>query len=320
MLATNSAPMVSVVIPTYRHEEFILEAIDSVFAQTYSHYEVIVVNDGSPDNTGERLAPLAHAGRIRYIEQSNQGQASARNRAIAESTGKYIALLDDDDVWLSDKLEWQVDYLESHTDAVAVVGDVETMDVHGGNGQPARIAEARLPLELFFSANPILSPGQSLIRREAFNKAGGFDSGIWGVDDLDLWLRLSNIGALAVCNRVALRYRRHDSNASRDTYRMFQNAIKAFDKNLPMLAPTARRRMRHRSTCWLYWSFGWRILAQPDGQVVGKNETRAALLFFVKRALQDQKFARLFLYDMGWRRFGYLRPLWRLFARQREPG
>src|ERR1700719_2929443 len=101
-------PAVSVIIPTYNHRDFVLDAIESVFAQTFTDYEVIVVNDGSPDDTASVLAPLASAGRIRYLEQANAGQGAARNRGIAQARGEFIALLDDDDRWPADKLEWQV--------------------------------------------------------------------------------------------------------------------------------------------------------------------------------------------------------------------
>src|SRR5271170_3450676 len=99
---------VSVVIPTYNHRDFVVEALESVFAQTFTDYEVIVVNDGSPDDTAAVLRPYIESGRIRYIEQENRGQAGARNRGLAEARGEFVAYLDDDDLWLRDKLAWQV--------------------------------------------------------------------------------------------------------------------------------------------------------------------------------------------------------------------
>ncbi len=80
-------PVVSVVIPTYKHAEYVLATLESVFAQTFTSYEVIVVNDGSPDNTAAKLQPLVDAGRIRYFEQPNAGQSAARNRGLAEARG-----------------------------------------------------------------------------------------------------------------------------------------------------------------------------------------------------------------------------------------
>ena len=117
-----SSPCVSVIIPTYKHQDFVLATLDSVFAQTFTDYEVIVINDGSPDDTAEVLLPLAEAGRIRYIEQKNTGQSIARNRGIAEAQGEFIALLDDDDLWPPDKLEWQVEALRRQPDVALIAG------------------------------------------------------------------------------------------------------------------------------------------------------------------------------------------------------
>ena len=127
---------VSVIVPTYKHRDFVLATLDSVFAQTFTDYEVIVVNDGSPDDTADVLRPLAEAGRIRYVEQENQGQAAARNRGIAQARGEFVALLDDDDLWPPDKLEWQVGCLRADPTAVAAYGYRETFGTEAGNIHP----------------------------------------------------------------------------------------------------------------------------------------------------------------------------------------
>src|SRR4051812_10173624 len=102
------SPTVSVVIPTYGHCRYVLETIESALGQTFSSNEIIVVNDGSPDDTVVVLQPYTQTGRIRYFEQPNAGQASARNRGLAEATGEFVAFLDDDDIWPADKLAWQI--------------------------------------------------------------------------------------------------------------------------------------------------------------------------------------------------------------------
>ena len=164
------APRISVIIPTYRHGDTVLETLDSVFAQTFTDYEVIVVNDGSPDDTAERLRPLAETGRIRYFEQPNGGQANARNRGLAEARGEFIAYLDDDDLWPPDKLEWQLDSLEERRCDV-VVGNVSYF---GGVDFIPVWTEAGeiLDFHSFFSGNMIISPGQALIRTGSLRRAG----------------------------------------------------------------------------------------------------------------------------------------------------
>ncbi len=113
---------ISVVVPTYNHRDYVLQAIESVFAQTFAACEVIVVNDGSPDDTATLLRPLIDEGRIVYLEQENQGQAAARNRGWQAARGRYLAFLDDDDLWPPEKLEWQVRVLEEQPGTVLVYG------------------------------------------------------------------------------------------------------------------------------------------------------------------------------------------------------
>ena len=111
------SPLVSVVIPTYNQQALLRETLQSVFAQTFTDYEVVVVNDGSTDGTSEYLRSLGK--RIRLVEQGNQGIGAARNRGIDEATGKYVALLDHDDLWKPGKLEAQVLFMESHPECTA---------------------------------------------------------------------------------------------------------------------------------------------------------------------------------------------------------
>lgn len=102
----SNKPTVSVVIPTYNRAKYVTETIDSVLSQSYTDYEIIVVDDGSTDNTREALAP--YMDRIRYIHQQNSGVSAARNRGIKAARGKWIAFLDSDDIWLPEKLAVQI--------------------------------------------------------------------------------------------------------------------------------------------------------------------------------------------------------------------
>ena len=229
--AQTVVPQVSIVIPTYKHRDFVLATLESVFAQTFTDYEVIVVNDGSPDDTADLLRPLAAAGRIRYIEQPNQGQSVARNRGITEARGEFIALLDDDDLWPSDKLEWQVSALRSQPEAVLVYGYSEifggkpTAPLPGKEGYSGEVQAA------FLQQNQITSPGQTLIRANTLKAVGGFDPQLWGIDDWDLYIRLAETGPFIFCARPALRYRLHAANASKNLWRMYTNEILLREKH-----------------------------------------------------------------------------------------
>jgi glycosyltransferase involved in cell wall biosynthesis len=205
--------------------------LDSVFAQTFSDYEVIVVNDGSPDDTAQILRPLAEAGKIHYIEQANAGQSSARNRGIREARGEFIAMLDDDDLWPVDKLEWQVAALRAAPDAGLVFGRYQEIGKHPDGVIPASIEDRVYRWEDFLGGNAIQSPGQALMRASVLRGLNGFDSRIWGADDWDLYMRMVGRASLLGSSRLALTYRWHAGNASRNARRMRQNELKVLRRH-----------------------------------------------------------------------------------------
>ena len=254
-----SVPAVSIIIPAYKHASFIVETIDSVLCQSFRDFEIIVVNDGSPDDTEDVLQSYIEQRRIRYIRQENQGVATARNRGLASATGEFIAFLDDDDTWPPDKLEWQVRCLEQSA-AVLVAGNLRahgTADKVSGRDVGSH---DRLGVADFFKTNPFGSPGQTLIRRSALEQVRGFDPEIWGVDDLDLWIRLSQIGEIRKYDRLALFYRVHDANASLDLARMATNAHKVMVKNLLTVDPGKCREYTRSAYRFLFRSAGKKLL------------------------------------------------------------
>lgn len=233
-------PAVSVVIPTYNHRQYVLETLESVFAQTFADYEVVVVNDGSPDDTRDLLRPAAEAGRIRYFEQENRGQGAARNRGIAEARGEFIALLDDDDRWTPDKLAWQVACLRENPGAVLAYGDYTRLEP---TGELSEWVEKECPsgrvYDLFRRQCWILSPGQTLIRASALERTGGFDPAVWGSDDWELYIRLAAAGEFIYRRALCLHYRVHATNASRRAVQHVRNHFKVVRRhigwNLPLL-------------------------------------------------------------------------------------
>lgn len=242
----GGAPLVSVVIPAYNHAAVIPLTLDSVFAQDFHDYEVIVVNDGSPDDTAAVLAPQVASGHIRYLEQSNRGQAVARNRGIAAARGKYIALLDDDDLWPPEKLSWQVAALEAHPAAELVVGQAELIDMNGHHTGMEPLAEA-ITFESLFEASHLLSPGQTLIRRTALRSVGGFDPAIRGAEDWDLWIRLARRAPFLVNRRTALRYRRHPGNYQHHMDRMLAAGLRVVRKNIALAPRSCQARLQRQA-------------------------------------------------------------------------
>jgi glycosyltransferase involved in cell wall biosynthesis len=276
-------PRVSVVIPTYRHQDTIISTLESVFLQTFQDFEVIVVNDGSPDATAEVLAPLAASGRIRYFEQSNKGQAAARNRGLAEATGEFIAFLDDDDLWPPDKLQWQVAYLERNPAIAAVGGGFEWT---GGRTASDTTwgCEGVVTAEMVSSGNPFASPGQTLIRTQVLCEIGGFDTSLWGADDLDLWFRMSLNAKIVAIRRTALRYRSHEQNASLDVIRMYVNTFRMIRKHLRLAPEESLDVIRRNYYIWLHNYLGptvahclikgsWKPSPEKNGIKIKRNIT-----------------------------------------------
>jgi glycosyltransferase involved in cell wall biosynthesis len=220
-------PLVSVVIPTFNRAELVGAAIESVLAQSYRNFEIIVVDDGSTDNTREIVARYPRA---RYVWQENQERSAARNHGLKLAAGRYIGFLDSDDRYLPHKLEQQVTYLEAHPDAALVHSPVLIAD----NGQlcrPSRTLAAHEPRGVFWELlrheYNIFSPAH-LIRREAVEAAGGFDADlvINGVEDWDLWLRIAYRHKIAYLVEPTAVYRIHSGNTSqRHAWRAFLRVL-----------------------------------------------------------------------------------------------
>lgn len=230
---TTRSGRVSVVVPTYSHRDFVLASLDSVFAQTHPDVEVIVVNDGSPDDTAARLRPLVDAGRIRYLEQGNQGQGAARNRGLEIATGEFVAFLDDDDLWPPDTLSRLVAALESDPSRVMAYGD-ELRLLADGRLHPQR-QETRPSgdaYRAFRRRNWLTSPGQAVMRAAAVRAVGGFDSRIWGSDDWDLYIRLARQGEFTYVGAPVLHYRIHAANASRHAVRHARNHLRVVRRHI----------------------------------------------------------------------------------------
>lgn len=219
-----SAPTVSVVVPTRNGGRLLLETLESVFVQTRPADEVLVVDDGSTDDTPRLLRPLEAAGRIRLVGQASAGTAAARNAGLERARGEFVALLDHDDRWPPDKLEWQVRALCAEPDAVLAYGYMESFGLERSYRWPGSDGPSGWVGTAFRRKNWIRSPGQTLIRAGALHAAGGFDPAVAGADDWDLYLRLAERGRFIYAHRLALRYRVHPHNQSRRAWTLFRRA------------------------------------------------------------------------------------------------
>lgn len=302
----ESLPRVSVIIPTYRHRDFVLETLASVFEQTMSDYEVIVVNDGSPDDTADVLAPLVRSGRIAYFEQSNQGQSRARNFGIGRARGEYLAFLDDDDLWPADKLQWQVEYLDANPEVGLVGGTLQMIDERGAPGWRGRVRPT-ITFESLFLENPFLSPGQTLIRTALLQELGGMNASIWGADDWDLWFRIAKVREIVMLDRLALYYRIHPGNASKQTARLIAACRATADLHLRDVEESRRHILRSKFQRNVYSGLGSALTRSAgrrlrSGKVLGAMQSLKGLLPLWPGILFDRDTRSAFVEDLrdGW--------------------
>jgi glycosyltransferase involved in cell wall biosynthesis len=225
---------VSLIIGTFNHARLLGEAIDSALAQTLSGVDVIVVDDGSTDDTPAVLA--RYAGRIRVVRQPNRGLAAARNAGLAAARGTYVAFLDADDVMAPAKLAEQVAVLEraptigwTYCDVlIETVATGATVRASERFGYAARALEGRLFPELIHgNFIPAIAP---LLRRTAVDAAGGFDERLTALEDWDLWLRLALIAEARYTPAVLVSYRIQPGGMSEDRARMDRNRFRVLDK------------------------------------------------------------------------------------------
>jgi GT2 family glycosyltransferase len=231
------APLVSVIIPAYRVAQSIAATLDSVLAQTFKDYEIIVVNDGSPDSEGLEKALEPFRDRVIYLRQENQGPSGARNTGIRAARGKYVAPLDADDMWAPEHLTAQLAVLETDASIDMVYADARIIgDVPEAGKTVMELCPSagEVTFERLVARQCTVHLCVSVCRREALLRAGLFDPAFRRAEDVDLWLRIARQGGrIAYQRRVLGHYRRHAGSLSSDRVSM----IEAF---LAVLAKAAR--------------------------------------------------------------------------------
>lgn len=229
----ESTPLVSVVIPAFQCAQYIAQAIDSVFAQTYFPYEVVIVNDGSPDTTllQQVLSPYQH--QIRYIEQETTGPAGARNVGIRQSHGEYLAFLDADDYWAEDHLSQQMSlFLEDPGLDVVYSNYVllrnEKSFARAFDLQPQ---STEVSFESLLTEDCAIGTSTAVCSRKSIIQAGLFDESLLRCEDFEMWLRMSLLGArMAYRSEVQVFHRINNAGLSADRLSMKRDRIRVYQK------------------------------------------------------------------------------------------
>lgn len=220
-----SVARVSVIIPAYNYANYLPEAIQSVLNQTFRDFELLIVDDGSTDNTSEVIQGFAHNPKVRHVYQENQGLAAARNTGIRNTHGELVAFLDADDEWLEQKLERQVEVMDSKPEVGLVYTDIYFTDGQGKvltDRQWARRRRQTVFEDLLFSNVITGSGSSSVVRRECFDKVGSFDESFRSLEDLDLWLRIARHYEFERVDERLTKIRHHESNMQVNVDRMAQ--------------------------------------------------------------------------------------------------
>jgi glycosyltransferase involved in cell wall biosynthesis len=225
-------PRVSVIIPTFNRSRFLRQAIASVLAQTFPDFEVLVVDDGSSDNTAAVVAAIDDP-RIIYIHQENAGRSAARNWGLAQTRGEYIALLDDDDLYLPNKLAVQVAYMDNHVEIGLVGGGTQIIATEGSL---LRIWESwkdqpQLSLPACLYACPLLTCSV-LFRRQWLDAIDHwFDPSMDHAEDTDFWVRLLVADCrMAWTPDIVSAYRWHLGNSQQDAESYYRGYLMLLDK------------------------------------------------------------------------------------------
>ncbi|MEO6390273.1 MAG: glycosyltransferase family A protein [Pyrinomonadaceae bacterium] len=285
--AANRAPLVSIVIPAYNVADYIGQALDSVMTQTVTDFEVIVVNDGSPETeTLERVLEPFRS-RIVYIRQENRGVSGARNTGIRVARGEFYAQLDPDDIWQPNYLATQLGVLQADPTADLVYPNAvffgdgaevgrSFMELCPSDGEVTLEKLLRLECTVMTSVTA---------RREAIVRAGMYDEAIKTAEDFDLWLRVAQQGSRIVYHRTPLvRYRQRAGSLSADPIRMLRNALAVFDKleqsgelNDSVTAALAAGRSKLTANLRLCEGKNAFILGDVPGAIAGLSDANTVL-------------------------------------------
>lgn len=233
----NTLPKISIVIPAYNVADFIAETLESVLAQSFTDFEVIIINDGSPDTEEFELAIKPYRERICYLKQENRGASAARNAGLRAARGELIAFLDADDLWLPNYLAEQLKFISEYgCDLACADALIFGVSADAGQSYMDSLMDSAPPeglvtfLELVNAERSLITSGV-VVRRDLVLKVGLFDEALRNAQDFDLWLRLARHGArLAYQRKVLLSYRSRPNSLSGDAINSHQRELRVFDK------------------------------------------------------------------------------------------
>jgi glycosyltransferase involved in cell wall biosynthesis len=266
---------VSIVITCYNYGQFLIDAVESALGQTFTDFEIIVIDDGSTDNTPNVITKYSSDSRVHYVRQQNLGQPKAKNRGIAESGGEFVAFLDADDIWMPDKLERQMQ-LFSNPAVGVVYSRRHWIDPEGciidGNERTLRRGNV---LDYIFVDNFVCF-SSSVVRKRLLLEVGGFDESLPMGIDYDLWIRLAARCRFDFVNGPLVKYRSGHANLSKNIRLRYDCAKSIMNKAL------ADPEICKKLSWWvprLAWADTW---ANMGYSVRSKGDFRKSVTYYLR--------------------------------------
>jgi len=303
--------LVTVILPAYNSANYIADTVECLLSQTYKAIEIIVINDGSTDSTLDVLTAYSDTGKIKLIDQKNTGVAAARNVGISMAQGEYIAFIDSDDYWFSEKLSTQVRYLEQHSEVGAVYAAWHEWrpDVNGIFPSPLSMESKSINLdidptlsgwiyiELLFDC--VIHTSSIMIRSPILCQLGGFDANLVMGEDYDLWLRLSRTTKIDKLSTPLSLYKIHAESLTQKKplavcYQgmVIERAIKEWGYKGPDGRETSKHKIRF-VLANIYFNFFYQHYKQGD--------KKFAILFALKkRSMFPVLFTKLYLFVLNY--------------------
>lgn len=284
-------PEISIIMPTYNREKFIAEAISSVLNQTYSDYELIIVDDGSTDNTGQVVASFASP-KIRYVPLEHQGRSRARNHALSLAQGQYIAFLDSDDQFLPNKLEFQMYCMKNEPEIDMVYSSAITVDEKGEflSFYFKANSTGMIYYDVVFFYPQIMFPSTWLLRAKILQDVGLFDEHLDRYEDIDFCRRVARKFNIQGIFQPLLKFRAHPETSMKvqdpkvilDNMDYYVDKVFQEDKNMD------QRRMR-KAAALFYRNYGEAVARHPQFRTTARKFFLRSLRYwpFFPQTYQD---------------------------------
>lgn len=277
-MITNN-PLVSIIVPSYNHQNYVSQTIESIVTQTYENIELIVIDDGSKDNSVSILNNLQKLYNFKLICRENKGLCETLNEAISISNGKYIALCASDDIYIAHKIKTQVDFMEKNSHFALCYSNVISFN-NQGEKKYKKNNKCKSGYIFYDLLKTNFVPAVTqMYRKDIFDVIGYFDKNLW-IEDWDMLLRISNKYQIGFIDDYLAMYRNHDTNSSGLKYsdKMYKNEkiilekwseVKDYDKFLPL------------------WSIKWFCNLQEFDRVESKKYLKSALKkFYIKKVFK----------------------------------